>query len=140
MRPHASAIRAAGGELYIVGNGAPRFAEGFRDALELGDIPLYTDESRRSYDLLGFRHNLSGVVSARVLRKGVGALLKGHRQAKVMGDPLQLGGTLVIRRGGEVVFRYVSEVAGDHADPVVIVEALRRAAAESALSSRPATP
>lgn len=136
LRPHASAIRASGGELVIVGNGAPFFAQGFREALQLGDIPLYTDESRRSYELLGFRRDLRGVLSLRVFEHGRRAMKKGFAQKKTMGDALQLGGTLVIRPGGEVVYRYASEVAGDHPRPADVVAALRRAAA----ATPPATP
>lgn len=32
----------------------------------------------------------------------------------IQGDAFQNGGVLVVRPGGEVAYRYISEVSGDH--------------------------
>ena len=129
MRPHIDEIRAAGGDLVIVGNGAPFFAEGFRAKLRLAEanIRLLTDESLSSYQMLGFRRGVGGIVNAATIKAGLRAFRSGFRQKKTMGDALQLGGTLVIRPDGEIVYRYIGEEAGDHADPATIVAALRHA-------------
>jgi NAD(P)-dependent dehydrogenase (short-subunit alcohol dehydrogenase family) len=54
----------------------------------------------------------------------VRALISGSRQGSVQGDLWQLGGVFVIRPGGELAYRYLSEVAGDHAPVDEILESL----------------
>jgi hypothetical protein len=44
----------------------------------------------------------------------------------VLGDRWQLGGTLVIDEQGGIVYRHVSEVAGDHGSVSDVLFALRR--------------
>jgi NAD(P)-dependent dehydrogenase (short-subunit alcohol dehydrogenase family) len=48
----------------------------------------------------------------------------GFRQSGVQGDPWQLGGVFVIRPEAELVYRYVSREAGDHAPAEEILAAL----------------
>jgi hypothetical protein len=61
-----------------------------------------------------------------VIAAGLRALRGGFRQGAIRGDPYQLGGVLVVRRSGELVFRHVAEDAGDHPDLGEVVRAASR--------------
>jgi hypothetical protein len=45
---------------------------------------------------------------------------------EVQGDPWQQGGVFVIDATGRIRYSYVSRYAGDHPDPVPVVDILRR--------------
>ncbi len=125
MRDRLSEIRTAGASLVLIGNGAPDFARAFREGLSLDeDIALLVDPALRSYRAAGMRRGYREVLSPRLATNAWRALQAGHRQGAVQGDPFQLGGVLVIQPGGVVVYRYVSQVAGDHAPFAEVLAAL----------------
>lgn len=116
-------IRAAGAELYLIGNGAPMFIAGFRE--ETGYTgPIYTDPSLATYRAAGLERGLRSLVTVGAAVRGLGALARGYRQGRTQGDQLQQGGALVIARDGSVLLRQVSRGPGDNADPADLVRVL----------------
>ena len=124
MRDILPAIREAGAELVIVGNGAPEFGRAFRDELGL-DAPLYTDPSLRTYALAGFKRGLLATFSAKGLAHGARAWRKGFRQTARRGDALQQGGLLVVDRTGRILYAHRDSEAGDLAPNEEVLAALR---------------
>lgn len=125
MRDRLPEIRSRDASLVLIGNGSPSFAESFREDLSLADdVVLLVDPELRSYRAAGMRRGYAEVLSPRLATNAWRALRGGHRQAAVQGDPFQLGGVLVVRAGGDVVYRHVSQVAGDHASLDEVLEAL----------------
>jgi NAD(P)-dependent dehydrogenase (short-subunit alcohol dehydrogenase family)/peroxiredoxin len=127
LRDRIDDIRARGAELVIVGNGSPHFAATFRDDYSL-DCPLLVDPDLRAYRVAGLRRGRVEILSPRLPGHAIRAFLGGARQGAVQGDPWQLGGTFVIRPGGEVTYRHVSSDAGDHAPIEAILAALAKTA------------
>lgn len=126
MRREAKRIHAAGAELVIVGNGSAHFAQAFREDLKL-TTPLYTDPSLNSYAALGMKRGLGGAAgSLAALRNAARALAAGHRQGPVQGDAWQLGGVLVVDTEGGVLYRHLSDAAGDHPPVADVLRALER--------------
>jgi NAD(P)-dependent dehydrogenase (short-subunit alcohol dehydrogenase family) len=123
LREQIDEIRARGAELVIVGNGAANFAAAFREDFEL-DCPLLVDPELRAYRAAGLRRGRVELLSPRLPLNALRALRSGARQTGVQGDPWQLGGVFVIRAGGELMYRYVSREAGDHAPVSEILAAL----------------
>ncbi len=116
MRDELDEIRARGGELVIIGNGAAHFAAAFREDLRIpADVPLLVDPELRAYRAAGLRRGRVELLSSRVPFHALRALRKGFRQSSVEGDPWQLGGVFVFALGGALAYRYVSSEAGDHA-------------------------
>jgi NAD(P)-dependent dehydrogenase (short-subunit alcohol dehydrogenase family) len=113
LRGRIDEIRARGAELVIVGNGAAHFAAAFREDYEL-DCPLLVDPELRAYRAAGLRRGRVEALSPRLPLNALRALRAGSRQGAIQGDPWQLGGVFVIRRDGELAYRYVSREAGDH--------------------------
>jgi len=127
LRDYLPEIRRRGGELVIVGNGSRYFATSFREELRL-DCPLLVDPELVAYRAAGLRRGRVEILSPRVPLNALRAFWNGARQHGVQGDPWQLGGVFVIRPGGEVVYRYVSREAGDHAPMAELLAGLEPAA------------
>jgi len=124
LRDILPAIREAGAELVIVGNGSPEFARAFREELGL-DVPLYTDPTLRTYALAGFKRGVLATFSAKGVAHGARAWRKGFRQTGTRGDALQQGGLLVVDRGGRVLYAHRDSEAGDLASNDEVLAALR---------------
>ncbi len=123
MRDRLSDIRARGAELVIVGNGAQNFAAAFREDFKL-ESPLLVDPELIAYRAAGLRRGRVELLSPRLPLNALRAVREGYRQSSVEGDPWQLGGVLVVRAGGALTYRYVSEVAGDHPPVDEVIDAL----------------
>ena len=125
MRPHLSEMRRKGANAAIVGNGLPAMAKGFADRLKLaGEARVLTDPRRLSYRLAGFRRGFWATLGPLALVNLFRALRKRLGTGKIEGDAWQQGGSLVVGRGGEVLFRYASRHQGDHVRPEKLIAAL----------------
>jgi NAD(P)-dependent dehydrogenase (short-subunit alcohol dehydrogenase family) len=134
LRDRVDEIRDLGAELVVVGNGAMNFAAAFREDYRL-DSPLLVDPELRAYRAAGLRRGRVEALSPRLSLNALRALRSGSRQGSVQGDLWQLGGVFVIRPGGELAYRYLSRVAGDHAPVNAILEALSKDAPQVAETS-----
>jgi len=121
-----AALRAAGVELAVVGNGTPNFMAGFRETTGYTGA-LYTDPSLVVYKLAGLRRRLA--VTPGMALSALRALSKGHLQGRTQGDALQLGGVFVVSPTKGLMYAQVSDVAGDHAPVADVLAAARRATA-----------
>jgi hypothetical protein len=126
LRDALDEIRAAGAELVVVGNGRPEHARDFREAQGVR-FPLLVDPDLASYAAAGLRRGVLSTIGPRSLGHALRALRGGARQGVTRGDPWQLGGVLVIRPPGAVVYRHASREAGDHPPVHEILRALRAA-------------
>jgi AhpC/TSA antioxidant enzyme len=124
LRPHLEEARRKGANVAIIGNGLPAMAKGFAARMALGpETLLLTDPRRESYRRAGFRRGVCATLGPRAWPKLLRALSRfGFR--RVQGDPWQQGGTLVVGKGGDVLFRYVSRRQGDRPEPRDLVGAL----------------
>jgi hypothetical protein len=118
--PH---IHASGAELVFIGNGNRHFAAGFRDELRL-QTPLYVDTKRDAYRALGMKRSFASIFSPRAVKSMVRAWRAGYRQKGVQGDAWQMGGVLVVRKGGEVAYSYLADAPGDHPPVADVLAAL----------------
>ena len=123
MRREIDTIHARGAELVVVGCGNRHFAQGFREELAL-TTPVYVDTRRDAYRALGMKRGVFRTLTLTTLQNMVRAWRTGARQRRVQGDPWQMGGILVVRPGGHVAYRYLSEVPGDHPPLADVLAAL----------------
>jgi peroxiredoxin len=127
LRGILPAIHDAGAQLVIVGNGTPEMARAFVEEMGL-TTPVYTDPSRRSYELAGLKRGVLATLSPRGIAHARRAKKGGFKQTAVRGDPWQLGGVLVVEAGGRIAYAHREREAGDLA-PVDDVRAAAQAAA-----------
>jgi hypothetical protein len=86
----------------------------FRDSGRVR-APLYTDPSRSTYEALGAKRTVAGILDPRGVAAAARSFAAGFRQGATAGDALQLGGELVVRPDGSVAFLHLARFAGDHA-------------------------
>ncbi|HLY73505.1 MAG TPA: peroxiredoxin-like family protein [Planctomycetota bacterium] len=127
LRPHLQEIRAAGGDLVVVGTGGPNYAKAFQKDLGILDVELYIDSERRAYDLAGFRRGVTALIHPRAVWNYLRAFFGGHKYKGMQGDALQQGGVLVVAVDGALVFRFASKVSGDHPEVERVVAAVKEA-------------
>lgn len=118
------AIRDAGGEVYLIGNGASNFIEGFRETTKY-DGPIYTDPSLEVFKAAELKRGVLKTFNPLALGKTIGAFARGHRQGSTKGDPFQQGGVLIVAPDNTVKWHHASSRPGDNAEPGEIVAALK---------------
>ena len=128
LSEHVDEIRAKGAELVAIGLGKPKHLAWFIDDQEVS-FPAYTDPERATYQALGLKHGLLPTFSPLSMPSAIRAMSAGHRQTRVMGDPLQQGGALIVRPGGDVLWSWVNDRGSNHAQPADILAALDLGAA-----------
>ena len=120
-------IHAAGAELYVIGNGASMFIEGFRETTGFAG-PVYTDPSLAVFRAAELKRGFFHTVNVASAARSIGSLARGFRQGRTQGDALQQGGVMIVSRAGAVVWQHVSDGPGDNAKPADILRALAAAA------------
>jgi peroxiredoxin len=125
LRRAQAEIEGRGAKLWIIGNGRPNDARTFALMHNMVDS-VFTDPSRALYRALGMKNGVTRTFAFESLRHAYRAYQEGHRQSMTKGDPWQQGGTIVVGRGGDLVYVYVSQVAGDHAPLDAVLSAIPR--------------
>jgi hypothetical protein len=123
-------LEELGVRLVVIGNGLASFIDGFRDKTAF-DGELYTDPKRQAFRALALVRGVRSTFSLRGAGKAARAWREGFRQTATRGDPWQQGGLFVIARGGEPVYAYRSQFAGDHPPIEDVLDAARVAADRS---------
>jgi hypothetical protein len=123
LREVKTDIERRGAKLWVIGNGAPHFAQSFAEETRL-EGSVFTDPERALYRALGFKRGLSHTVNPKTARNAVRALFAGHRQTAILGDRYQQGGAAVVSKGGELEYVYVSKNAGDHSPIDEVLQAI----------------
>lgn len=109
----------------VIGSGAPNFARGFQEKMDVPSLPILSDEKRASFAAAGMRARQSMWNLPKTIARGILTNFK-HPQKKILGDPFQLGGVLIVRPDGEVTYAFHSEWAGQHPPvPTLLAEALK---------------
>lgn len=99
-----------------IGTGGKRYARAFIEEEDI-PFPVLLDEDGAAAGIVG-----TGTLGAGTLLKpsayaaGLRSLAGGHRQRKTGRRPMQLGATLVLAPGNEILYADYEEHAGDHAD------------------------
>lgn len=118
--PLRDAFARAGAELVVIGNGSVDDLRDFREEVP-ASLPVYTDPTRKAYCAMGMQRGAATVLSVSTFVRAALAFVRGFRQTRTAGDPLQQGGVVVITPAGEERYRYVSRTAGDHPSPRAVL-------------------
>lgn len=99
-----------------IGTGGRRYAEAFIEEEQV-PFPVLLDEDGTAAEIAG-----TGTLTGRALlgpgqlAAGLRATVRGNRQHRVGRRPFQLGATLVIAPGNQLLYADFEDYAGDHAD------------------------
>jgi hypothetical protein len=100
---------------------ARSFAEHFKFP---DSVKVLTDPTRESYKALGLHRSVWRTFSLKAIGFYRAARKNGFKQGRVQGDPWQQGGSLVVDKGGKVLYRFVSDAPGHHASPQTLLQHL----------------
>ena len=134
LRPRLTELADLGVNVVLIGSGSPEQLATFTTAQRLVGHPiaLYTDPELAAYRAADLERSWLGTIGPRALGKLAALALRGHSNGRACGDLWQQGGTLYVRRGGEIAFAHRSQRLGDHAPVSTLVQiALATAVAEA---------
>ncbi|MDQ3915373.1 MAG: AhpC/TSA family protein [Actinomycetota bacterium] len=126
MRDRYEDFRAKGAEIAAIGMGLTAMAADFKEKQGI-PFPLLVDrrrETHRAFELQ--RGTLLEVAGPRQVARGIKSFLTGNVQGRPAPkqDVLQLGGAMVIDRGGDVLYTHRARSADDNASADELLEAL----------------
>lgn len=108
-----------------IGTGGRRYAKAFI-ADERVPFPVLLDEDGTAAEIAGTRRiGATSLLSPGQFAAGVRSTMKGHRQHNTGRRPFQLGATLVIGPGDELLYADFEDFAGDHADLDEVLAVIR---------------
>lgn len=113
LAENARRFKRKNANLVVIGTGASRYFEEFRQATGYKG-ELLTDPERKAFRMLGFSSGVTGLMSISSVPRAFSALIGGHRQGTTQGSTLQLGGAVVIDPSSSVRFFFAGKKAGHH--------------------------
>jgi hypothetical protein len=122
------------GNLVIIGNGNLDQARDFAQT-HGKNLRSLVDTKKLTYQVLGFNWGVFRTMGAASVLRGIQTTARGFRQGRTQGDGLQLGGTLVLAKGGRPVYFQRSRYAGDHPPIEQVLAALTAVAAGAGAAS-----
>ena len=124
LRPRLEELAALGAGAVLVGNGSPEQLAAFRERekLEGHALETFTDPTLAAYKAAGMERSMAGTIGPRALGNLAALAVRGYVNGRTRGDLSQQGGTLYVRRGGELAFHHASARVGDHARVAQVVQ------------------
>lgn len=116
MRDRYDEIKGKGAEVVVIGQGWPAMAADFKANRKL-PFTLLVDQERATYKALEMkRASALEIFGPQVIARGALSFVKGHLQGMAPeGTSLrQLGGAVVVDRGGKVLLTQRSDDASDN--------------------------
>ncbi len=99
-----------------IGTGGKRYAKAFITD-EAVPFEVLLDEDGAAADIVGTKSlGVGTMLKPSAYVAGLRSAVKGHRQRNTGRRPTQLGATLVIGPGDELLYEDFEDYAGDHAD------------------------
>lgn len=121
---------AAGARLVVIGQGTPAHAQHFREQFDLDGLEILVDPDRAAYEVAGAKiASVSELFGPRSVLSGIKrAASERMVQGMTQGSSTQLGGVLVVAKGGDVAWSHLAENAGDNPPNDEVLKAVPAAA------------
>lgn len=114
LRDRKEAFDQRNARVVSVGMGTPAMAAHFKSTQ---DVPftLLVDKERETYKALAIgKGSTLDLVGPRVWKGALKSLASGNMQVGIRGNPYQLGGVVIAKVGGEIVYLHRSKDASDN--------------------------
>ena len=123
-------LEAAGARLAVIGQGTPRHAESFVEDYDLDGMQVLVDPDRKTYEAAGAKiATMAEMYDPRIVARATKiAATERLMQGPNKGHPAQLGGTLVVARGGRIAWARMAADVSDNAAVDEVLQAARAAA------------
>ncbi len=107
-----------------IGTGGKRYAKAFIEDEDV-PFPVLLDEDGIAAEIVDTGTiGVTSILRPGQLAAGFRSFTGGHRQGNAGRRPLQLGATIVMAPGGEILYEDREDYAGDHADIDEVIRAL----------------
>jgi hypothetical protein len=114
-----------GAGVTAIGTGGRRYAKAFIDDEQV-QFPVLLDEDGNAAEIVGTGTiGITSLVKPSAIAAGFRSFAGGHRQQKSGRRPMQLGATIVMGPGDEVLYADFEDFAGDHAEIDEVIAAIR---------------
>jgi hypothetical protein len=125
LRDRYGEFEARGAVVASIGMGSVAQANAFATRYEI-PFPLLVDHDKLSYRALQLkRGDTMEVAGPGVWAAGLKTILRGRTQSlNIKQDPLQLGGSVVVAPGGEILFLHRAATSADNAPMEDLLAAL----------------
>jgi peroxiredoxin len=110
---HNTEFKEENAELVVISTSEPKYIEEFQQITGFQG-KILSDPQATSFKALGFSDSISGLISPKAMFKGLSAMSKGHKQGRVQGSTLQLGGAIVVDPSLNIPYYFAGKTAGDH--------------------------
>ena len=130
MRRHQSEIEKAGARIVAIGTGNRQFATAFVHDEAIRFPVLIDDEAAAAKAIELGRTSALGLLKPSVIAGRRRAAAAGHKQKRLGERPMQLGATLVVAPGGDVLYAHMDSDVADHAPIEEVLAALGAAPAQ----------
>jgi len=108
----------------LIGQATPRHAAHYKKRYA-PELQILADSDRKSYKAMHFpRASTTQLVGPKSLAKGIVRGASGVGVGRPIGDVAQLGGTAIVKPGGEIVWTHVQQDASDNPSVEELLEAL----------------
>ncbi len=112
-----------GAKVVFVGNGQVEHIKIFKEDLKIESAIVCTDPELHTFKIIGFKRGIVSTIGPKALLNRLELSKAGYQQIakhKDDGDRWQLGGVLVVNSLGKILFKYLSEVFGDHPEAELV--------------------
>ena len=126
MRDRRNEFEELDAEIITIGMGLPGMAADFKEDREIPFL-LLVDRTKETYRMLGLgRASLLELIGPQVWLRFAKGILTGHGVATPQQDPYQLGGAVVLEKGGSVKHVHRAKDAADNLPVDDLLAALSR--------------
>lgn len=123
MRDYEKEFDARGARVVAIGMGFPAMAAHFKEKQNV-PFTLLVDQEQQTYRALELGRSVLGATGPKVWLKGAKTIMSGHALARPREDWQQLGGAMVVDKGGDVLFVHRATDSADNAPVRRLLEAL----------------
>lgn len=117
-------FRSRGAEVVAIGMGRVDMARHFAETRSI-PFTLLVDERRESYRALDLKvGSWLDAAGPKVWMRGIKGTLAGHVSTLPKQDPKQMGGVMVVDRGGDVLYLHRAEESSDNPPIDEVLKAL----------------
>lgn len=105
-------------KIIFIGSGAPHIIKEFKDTMNVHKAEIYTDPSLETFEACGMSFGITKLVNFKSLSAMRKLNKEGYTQGsfKDSGSHKQMGGVVIFKKPGQLIYHYSSEHLGDFDD------------------------
>ncbi|WP_419168246.1 AhpC/TSA family protein [Halobacteriovorax sp.] len=102
--------------IIFIGNGQPSMIKGFKEEINSPSVEIYTDPSLETFEACGLKRGLRYLMNFKSIKSLLDLKRRGYDMSSwddQLGDKTQMGGVIVLKKPGVLLYHFVSSYLGD---------------------------